>query len=114
MNNQEQFFATCGFCQKPEQLIVFDCAWKGRKTHDNRWIKGGRIWLCSKCCFNYQLEHDNHDYNLAVEEMCSTLDIYYMSDDYYDNMIKNFQISDNTNHNLEANYNVKQEVIIIK
>ena len=74
MNNQEEFFATCSFCHKPKQLIVFDVEWKGYKCPDKHYLRGGRVWLCNPCSKNYKLDVSNHNYNLEVNKMCEVLD----------------------------------------
>ena len=68
MNNRfEEFFASCSFCRKPNQLIVFDVAWRGQQSKpSNVWVRGGKVWLCSPCCNRYgQLPN-----NFEFDKMC--------------------------------------------
>jgi len=66
MNRFEEFFGKCSFCHK-EKFIVFWVEWKGQQsTPSNRWIKGGKYWLCSLCCKDYGQLPNNYEYDLEI------------------------------------------------
>ncbi len=67
----KRFFATCKFCHKTNQLIVFAEEWKGQTGSDNKWVKKGSVLLCSPCANDYRLITI---YDERVEEMCEVLD----------------------------------------
>jgi len=70
---QEEFFGKCTFCGN-KNMIVFDVEWKSQRGSDGTYVRRGKVLLCSKCSSKYSLECSNHDYDLAVKEMCEVLD----------------------------------------
>ena len=69
MNRFEEFFGRCSFCKKNE-LIVFCVEWRGQQSRpSNRWIKKGKVWLCSSCCKNYGQLPNNYELDKQIEEV---------------------------------------------
>jgi len=66
-----RFFNTCSFCKKPNQFITFCEEWKGQTGSDGKWVKKGKVWLCSPCASNFGL---STIYDDKVKEMCEVED----------------------------------------
>ncbi len=66
-----RFFASCTFCRKSNQFIVFAEEWKGQTGSDGTWVKQGKAWLCYPCASDYGLITI---YDERVLEMCGVLE----------------------------------------
>lgn len=68
----EEMFGECGQCHEIS-IIVFECAWRGQRDNNGKWIRGNRFLFCSTCCRSYGQLPNNYEYDIKAKEMCEVL-----------------------------------------